>query len=277
MSTTIVDFTADSAVQALGDGRYAAHVTPHWSAPIGPNGGYIAAIIVRAIEAEVAAPALHIRTLTLHYLRSPAVDADAQVEVTVERAGRTVTTVVARFLQDDRVCVLALASLATSFPDAITYRTPPPDVPAFAGLDPITPPAEAPEIAHRLDVRYALGPPPFRGADEAVSGGWLRLTNPPRAVDAALLALLVDAWLPTAWFRLSGPVPAPTVELTIHFRAPLVALTLDASDPLLVRFSSRTAHDGLFEEDGEVWGPGGVLLAHSRQLALMRVTNEEIP
>ncbi len=86
----------------------------------------------------------------------------------------------------------------------------------------------------------------------------------------------MDAWLPAAWFRLTAPVPAPTVELTIHFRAPVVGLALDASQPLLVRFGSQTAHDGLFEEDGEVWTPDGVLLAHSRQIALMRTTPEEI-
>ena len=41
-------------------------------------------------------------------------------------------------------------------------------------------------------------------------------------------------------------------------------------DHVLVRFSTRLAVGGVWEEDGEIWTPGGELIAHSRQLALAR-------
>ena len=41
-------------------------------------------------------------------------------------------------------------------------------------------------------------------------------------------------------------------------------------DHVLVRFSTRLSVAGVWEEDGELWTPGGELIAHSRQLALVR-------
>ena len=42
-----------------------------------------------------------------------------------------------------------------------------------------------------------------------------------RPVDALTVAVLADAWYPAPWPRLRELAPAPTVEMTVHFRAPL--------------------------------------------------------
>ncbi|MTD46907.1 thioesterase family protein [Conexibacter sp. W3-3-2] len=266
-------FGRDSAVEPLGDGRYRAFVTPSWSAPVGPNGGYIAAMVIHAIEAQVADPARHLRSITLHYLRSPAVDRDAEVHVTVERSGRSVTTVTARLVQDDDLCILALAALSLPFPPAADYATAPPTLPPYAALPAVDLPEQAPEIAHRLDIRYGLGHPPFSLAPEALTGGYVRLANPV-AYDAGVLALLVDAWLPAPWCRLDAVAGAPTLDLTVHFRAPEVALALDPATPLIGRYRSGTSRDGLSEEDAEIWAPDGTLLVQGRQLALLRARRD---
>jgi len=61
----------------------------------------------------------------------------------------------------------------------------------------------------------------------------------------------------------------PTIDLTIHFRAPEAAAIADPDAPVLGVFRSTDAAEGLIEEDGELWSPDGVLLAQSRQLALL--------
>jgi acyl-CoA thioesterase len=266
-STTTFD--ADTAVVPVGDGVYEATISDGWAVPRGPNGGYIAAMMLNALTAAVDDPSRAPRSLTLHYLRPPQAGATAQIHVAVERAGRTLTSLSARMVQDGTVMVLALAAFADDFPTAADYATPAPDVgPPPARLHQVPSGPGVPEIALRTALQPVFGPGPMNGGDEAVVGGWLRLAEP-RIADAAAVAFYADAWLPSPFALLRAPAPAPTVDLTIHFRARLPHPGMDADAPVLARFSSSTSHGGYFEEDGSMWAPDGTLLAQSRQLALL--------
>ena len=70
--------------------------------------------------------------------------------------------------------------------------------------------------------------------------------------------------------RLTALHAAPTIDLTVHFRAPL-----PYTGPLVARFTTRLARDGFFEEDGELWTPDGTLIAQSRQLALLQAPSQD--
>ena len=263
---SITAFDRDTAVEPLGDGVFRASMSRDWWVPRGPNGGYVAAIIVRALEAAVDDPRRAPRSLTCHYLRPPA-EGPCEIRVAVERAGRSLTTLSARLEQDGRPMVLALAAFADDFAHVAEYDEPAPEVgppPAELRVAPINP--LAPPIAYRFAMEPLLGPGLGSGG-EALVGGWLRLEEP-RPLDPALVALYTDAWLPAPWARIEKPNPAPTVDLTIHFRARVPLAGADPAAPVLARFRSTTAHDGFFEEDGELWAPDGTLLAQSRQLGI---------
>jgi acyl-CoA thioesterase len=150
----------------------------------------------------------------------------------------------------------------------VAYATAPPDVPAPEDVAPVDNTASGLSIVSRFEARPAVGERLFAGAGEAVTGGWLRFADA-RATDAIALAMLADAWWPAPWVRLREPVAAPTIDLTVHFRAPRAAAALEPGEPVLAIFRSATAADGFFEEDGELWTRDGVLLAQSRQLALL--------
>lgn len=257
-------FERDTAVTPLGGGRWAAHYDEGWFATTGLNGGYLAAIVLRAMTAEVGDPARLPRSLTLHYLR-PSVAGDAEVEVSVERAGRRLSTLTARVLQDGRLCLLAMAAFSEGFEAAADYADPLPDVAPSEGIEPVPQERAIVPVARRFDIRPALGAAPFSGADEAVTGGWIAFAEGEQPIDPPALAMLADAWVPSPFTRLHGPVGAPTVDLTIHLRVPEVVV----DGPVLVVFRSRFAHAGFFEEDGEVWSADGRLLAQSRQLGLL--------
>jgi acyl-CoA thioesterase len=261
------DFEADTAVAPAGDGRFDAEISDQWAVVRGPNGGYIAAIVLRAMEAAVDEPQRAPRSLTLHYLRPPATG-PCEVHVDVERTGRTLSSLSARLVQDGRTMVLALGAFGGDFPSAADYAAPRPDVAPPAELHVVPDGPGVLPIARRIALAPAFGPVPFSGGDEALVGGWLRLAEP-RVADAAALAFYCDAWLPAPFARLEAPTPAPTVDLTIHFRTRLPHPGLEPEAPVLARFASRTSRGGYFEEDGEIWAPDGTLLAQSRQLALL--------
>jgi acyl-CoA thioesterase len=257
-------FDADTALEPSGEGTWRGWVPDHWFVGRGPNGGLLAAIAARAAEAASGRP---LRSLTLHYLASPAVG-PIDVEATVERAGRSLTAVSIRIAQDRRPVTLALATLGDLPADGAGWdATRMPDATPLAETEPV--PLEGagiPEFMRNYDMRWALGGTP---GGEAVTGGWLR-TQEPRALDGPLVAALTDAWAPAAFVALGRFAAAPTIDLTIHVRRSLPVPGMEPSDHVLGRFGSRLSVAGTWEEDGELWTPAGELIAQSRQLALVR-------
>jgi acyl-CoA thioesterase len=258
-------FARATAVEPLGDGAWRADCDPGWSTQLGPNGGYLAAVILRAMAAALDDGAREPRSLTCHYLRPPG-DGELRLDVTVERSGRSLSTITARVAQEGALCVLAVGAFSVDFEGAMDYAAAPPRVPDPGDVERLPPVAIVPMTAH-FEMRPTIGAPLYAGSDESASGGWLRFAEP-EPLDAPALAMFADAWWPSPLPRLTRPVMAPTIDLTVHFRAPAAAAAI-AEEPVLAVFRSSTAADGFFEEDGEIWSRDGVLLAHSRQLALL--------
>jgi acyl-CoA thioesterase len=257
-------------------------VNRDWWIVFGPNGGFLAAMLVKAMGAAVDDHTRVPRSLTIHYTAAPA-EGPVRIATTIERAGRGMTTVSARMEQDGRLIALAIAAFsaqrlaAVEFDDARAPEVPPPeDVPVFAPLP------QMPPFSRQWEVRPAFGAVPFSGSDgPSEIGGWIRLLDTLGAsgaggtgqhpVDAALVAQLTDAWVPAVFTRLTQPNAVPTIDLTIHFRADLPL----PADYTLVRFESRLSQGGFVEEDGWIWSRDGRLIAHSRQLALLQAPSQD--
>lgn len=256
-------FERATAVEALGDGRWRAQADADWFAVRGPNGGYLAATVLRAMAAELPAER-HPRSLTLHYTRPPAAG-PYEIAVTIERSGRRLSTVAVRVTQENRLCIAGLGAFSVDFEALADYADPAPAVPRPEAVEPLPADASPVPIGQRFEVRPALGERPFSEGCEALTGGWIAFRDGRPPLDPVALAMLTDAWIPSPFVRTSAPFAAPTVDLTIHFRAPEAL----AQWPALAVFRSRFAHAGFFEEDGEIWSADGRLLAQSRQLGLM--------
>ncbi len=262
MTTT---FDQDVAVRQTSGGVYEAVIGDAWTI-IGPNGGYLASLIQNAMFSEVNDPERTLRSLTTHYLRSPKV-APVEIEVTTERSGKTLSTLSARMTQDGETMALALGAFSKPW-DGIDYSdTEMPTVPPPEEIEPF--PKEAfPRHIQNFDLRHATGEMFFSSGDVALVGAWIRMSEP-RVLDPLLLTTLTDSIPPAPFPKLDRPNPAPTIDLTIHHRSPIPA---DAApgDWYLGVFRSTLSSEGFFEENGEIYTRTGILLAQSRQLALLR-------
>lgn len=263
-TTETTAFDRDTTAEPLGDGRYRVCFDRAWWVVKGPNGGYLAALLTRAIRAEVADASRTLRSLTVHYLAAPR-EGEGEVAVVVERSGRGLTTVSARVVQDGRTMALALAALAVDYPGATEYvDLEMPAVPPPEALDPVPEGAQPVPFAQNFVLRPAIGGLPFSGGDRARTGGWIRMRTP-RPLDDLALVAISDAWWPAPFSVVDRPLVAPTIDLTVHLRAPLPR----AYDDVLVDVRSDLARDGFFEEDVRIFARDGTLLAHARQLALL--------
>jgi acyl-CoA thioesterase len=261
-----MSFDSDTALSPVADGVWQGEIANGWETPRGPLGGYVMAIVIRGLELAVADAERTARSVTMHFLRVPH-DGPVTVCAQVERAGRSLTSVSARLEQDDRLIGLALGAWSRpwsspNFDEAPMPRVEPPQ--AKRPIEGEFPRENPPAFTERLSMQHRFGDAPFTGSEHGEVGGWLGLIED-RPVDALTIAVLADAWFPAPWPRLTELAPAPTVDLTIHFRTPLPL----ADSLLLGRFRNRLVRDGFFDEDGELWASDGALVAQSRQLGLL--------
>lgn len=109
-----------------------------WGTPVGPNGGFIAAALLAAIQTLESTRDRLPRTLTLHFVRALR-PGPAQIRLVEEQIGRGMTRLSARVVQEDRARVTALAAFAGAYPGAGFGDVPMPDVPAADDVEPIPP------------------------------------------------------------------------------------------------------------------------------------------
>jgi len=246
---------------------YDATIDESWWIIMGPNGGYIAAIVARAAIDAAGSAERRLHSLTLHYLRPPS-GGPCAVEVAVERVGRGVSTVTVRMTQADKLIVVGVASIAVPR-DSIGFdASTMPDVPSPENTPVPVTPEGAPTLAM---LQHFRNRPVFGNLMGTIdppgvprSGGWMIFAED-TPIDEVALVALCDAWWPPIMEMGLPPMAVPTVDLTVHVRAvptlPNVAV--------LGEFVSPLAADGYLIEDGTLWSPDGVLLAQSRQLAVL--------
>jgi acyl-CoA thioesterase len=250
---------------------FGAEVAPDWRAGRGPHGGYLAAMLLRALVESVADDTRAPRSLTIHYARAPE-PGPVRISTVLEREGRSLSTLSARMHQGEELIALVLSafSLPWGGPEIDDGRMPevePPE-PSREGVKLIE--HGGPEFAKRIVLQPRMEGRPFADTGQPMEIlGWIGLAEP-RPIDALSLAFFSDALIPAPFMRLTEFAAVPTIDLTVHFRAQMPRKPdPDPRELCLARAQTELIHDGFFVEDGAIWAPDGMLLAQSRQLAIV--------
>ncbi|MFE7810877.1 thioesterase family protein [Streptomyces sp. NPDC057433] len=268
------EFDRDTAVVPREPGVYDADLSAGWTIISAVNGGYLLAVLGRALADALPHPDPF--TLTAHYLTASQ-PGPAVVRTQTVRTGRTLSTGQASLFQTDdrgreveRIRLLASYGDLDALPDDVRTSAEPPAMPpvdqCLGSEDGPAPVDGSSAIMDRLMLKmdpstlgWALGKPSGKGEVRA----WFGLADG-RDHDPLSLLLAVDALPPTA-FELGLKGWVPTVELTVHVRS------RPAPGPLRVSITTRNLAGGFLEEDAEVWDGAGRLVAQSRQLARVRL------
>lgn len=243
-------------------GTCAVDLPEEWSSLVGIHGGYLTALAVRGAAHLV--PDRSVRTITTSFLR-PAQPGLAQLHVTEQRHSRSISTVVAEIVQDERPRSSSRLTLVIEQTGVEWRPAQPIPLPPVAECVPITPPNPVP---HFERAQGLLDPSslPFSGGPRAMVRGYLRPLEP-RPIDAAWLAMASDWFPPPAFVRVEPPVGGISIDLTTHVHHTLATLADD--EWLAASFEVTTSSGGLATEHGRIATVEGLVLAESFQTRWM--------
>jgi acyl-CoA thioesterase len=246
-----------------------------WNVGRNQNGGILLATVARAMARETGQPDPF--AVTGHYLGA-ATNGPATVRTGVVKPGRTYATATGELHQDERERVRVLGSfgdLATQHAAsdrATAVDPPPPRLPTPDRCDDLFDHLTA-QVGERSLTRslrnFEIRVPPVDGWGPIAAEprpeltGWIRLRDED-TVTPLMLVAIADGFPPSilghteiGWL--------PTVELTVH----VVARPPQDEPWLRATLRTRSIVGGLLDEDGELWGADGRLVARFRQLALL--------
>jgi acyl-CoA thioesterase len=254
---TFTGVTPDSGQASLShaltllDGR--ANLERSWFSWAGPQGGLVSGLCLRAglpLLGEGRTP----RSLTV-LLLEPAGEGELEFTASSVRDGGSSAVVAISAGDVARATLVGGRSRGTSTLSAVS----PPDVRGPEDCPDLVLPVEFVPFSQHLQFRPATQARPLSGGDQAELVAWVRFVED-APLDAAALAVLVDAMPPALYGATAAPVAVPTVELTVSF-----AEAPEARGWVLLRIITRTASGGWCVDDSEVWDVEGRLLAQGRQ------------
>lgn len=273
------DLLLDTAVARVGDGHYRAVLGRDWQT-FGPNGGYLAALALRAIgrHTTMSRPS----SLSGHFLRVGR-SGPADIHVSSLRVARNAECLRATVEQRGAAIFEATVwAVAGELVGPQRQWTPPPQAPGPVGLpsvnermarDGAPPLAIAETCIDSRPLDWATGGA-CRAAGEPVLRGWVRFRDRPSFVEDVWLDFGRAAFVVDIEQFAAASLGLPAAEVT--FIAPTLDLYVAFHEPapehewLLVEARGVAAGGGLIGGTARVWSPDGRIVASGGSQMLCR-------
>ena len=260
-------------------GRYRAELTADWCAPMLPQGGIVAVVAARAMEAELAHPDQPLRSVSVVFagqVRSGPVE----VDVGVIRSGRSISQLTATVRNPGTdagttaIAVFGASRPGFDFTDLDMPAAPPPDeCPSYRDADAVDPDDIVWHFPYWdfVSGRSVSGYAPWEPHEITSSerSSWYRFDEAPLLPDGRLdphgLITLCDTMPGAVGERVGegrgrAPWMSPSADLTVQI------LGEWRSEWLLTRNRARRAGDGYASLEMELWDPETGLVAYGTQL-----------
>jgi len=258
-------FDRDTGLRETAPSVYTGAISENWLINKNPNGGYLMAILARAMMDKSEKKTTPI--ITANYI-SRCRPGGVEVRVDEISISKQFSRYEARLFQDGAEKIRALGTFADENSDCAINRNES-SAPQLAargaciGLLPIPGYTVFDNLELRLD-------PPCAGwlqgnlVETSENRGWFRFREP-RRHDIFSVLQIIDSMPPAAFASQGSIAWVPTIEMSVSIR------TIPETEWLRCKLRTRHITCGLLEADCEVWDEAGSLAAISRQIAQFRM------
>ena len=261
---TMHPFDRDILFKAGEPFSFAGQITENWSVNGVPDGGYLMAILAKAMMQHSEMNSTPIITANFLNRCDP-----GEAKVTIEKmtTSRQFDRFQGRLSQKGKEKIRAFGTFAIENKECLVERCESSE-PEIAELEKCVAVPEIPNytLFGQLDIRldpictgWMLG----KLSATSEIKGWIKFKND-RPFDALSILLVADSFPPAVMSSQGMVAWVPTIELSVNVRK------LPTTNWLKGSFRTRFITCGLLEEDGEIWDQNGELIAISRQIAQYR-------
>ena len=257
-------FDRDILLQQVESHLFTGRVSENWSVNGIPDGGYLTAILAKAMMQHSQKNATPIITANFLNRCEP-----GEVAVEIERmaTSRQFDRFQARLHQNGKEKIRAFGTFAIENQDCGLESCEVPTL-EIEKLESCVPVPEIPRytLFRNLDIRLDSNSAGWMSgnlSDRSECKGWIKFKED-RPFDTLSLLLIADSFPPAVLSKQGMVAWVPTLEYSVNIR------NIPTSDWLKCEFRTRFITCGLLEEDGEIWDPNGNLIAISRQIAQYR-------
>jgi acyl-CoA thioesterase len=261
----------DATRVRAGDSRWSGHTSKDYWAFVGPFGGVTAATMLRALidhPERIGDPL----SLTVNFC-APIAEGGFDLDVRLIKANRSTQHWSVELTQDGSdVATFATAVFATRRPSWSHQPAAFPQATPFEATRPY--PKIAASWVGEYDLRFVDGRPMLGGAPHAEPGSafskvWIG-DRTPRKIDALSLMAMSDAFFGRIFHVRNELVPFGTVSMTTYFHADAADLMAEDTTHVLAVADAKSFHKSFGDQHGELWSPGGRLLATTTQIAYFK-------